>query len=221
MLVAGTSTAQNANAPASMNVLVEQVLSLFPKVDGDVLEVAGDVVTLSAGRREGVVPGIELSVYREGRELRHPRTGAMLGRTEQAVGRVVIEQVQEAYSTGRLTTPGADVRAGDRARVSAGKIKLTLVPFVEGVKDGLASAAVQELAEGLNRTGRFQIAAGDAVAVALLQEGLSRQEILEGKGLANVARRFNLDNVLFVHLKMVQRKPYMDLRLVVLPGATT
>ena len=172
-----------------MNVLVEQVLSLFPKVDGDVLEVAGNVVTLSAGRRDGVVPGIELSVYREGRELRHPRTGAMLGRTEQGVGRVVVEQVQEAYSTGRLTQ-GDDVRAGDRARVSAGKIKLTLVPFVEGVKDGLAAAAVQELAEGLNRTGRFQIAAGDAVALALLQEGLSRQEILEGKGLANVARRF-------------------------------
>ncbi|PYM22675.1 MAG: hypothetical protein DMD78_14030 [Candidatus Rokuibacteriota bacterium] len=218
MLVARPSTAQNA--PASMNVLVEQVLSLFPKVDGDVLEVAGNVVTLSAGRRDGVVPGIELSVYREGRELRHPRTGAMLGRTEQGVGRVVVEQVQEAYSTGRLTQ-GDDVRAGDRARVSAGKIKLTLVPFVEGVKDGLAAAAVQELAEGLNRTGRFQIAAGDAVALALLQEGLSRQEILEGKGLANVARRFNVDNALFVHLKMVQRKPYMDVRLMVLPSATS
>src|SRR2546421_6087613 len=128
ILVAGSSTAQNA--PASMNVLVEQVLSLFPKVDSDVLEVAGDVVTLSAGRRDGVVPGIELSVYREGRELRHPRTGAMLGRTEQGVGRVVVEQVQEAYSTRRLTQ-GDDVRPGDRARVSAGKIKLTLVPFVE------------------------------------------------------------------------------------------
>src|SRR2546421_3006758 len=101
ILVAGSSTAQNA--PASMNVLVEQVLSLFPKVDSDVLEVAGDVVTLSAGRRDGVVPGIRLSGYRGGREVPHPRAGAMLCRTGQGVGRVVVGHVQGGYATRRLT----------------------------------------------------------------------------------------------------------------------
>ena len=214
---AGAVTAQTG--PTSLAVLVEQVLGLFPKVDGDVVEVTDGTVTLSVGRKEGLVAGIELSVYREGRELRHPRTGALLGRTEQSVGRLRVEQVFEAYSTGRVTQ-GTDVRAGDRARVSAGKIALTVVPLVEGVKDGLAEAAVQELVDGLTRTGRFAVATGDPLAVALLQQGLQRQEILEGKGLAQVAERYKVEHALVVHVKSVQKKPFMDVRLFAFPGTS-
>ncbi len=217
-LAAVTATAQTT--PSSLAVVVDQVLSLFPKVDGDVLEAANGAVTLSLGRKDGVVAGIELSVYREGRELRHPRTGALLGRTEQAVGRVLVEQVLEGYSTGKITQ-GTDVKAGDRARVSAGKIPITVVPLVEGVKDGLAEAAVQELVDGLTRTGRFQIAMGDSLAVSLLQEGLQRQEILEGKGLAKLAERYKIENALVVHVKAVQKKPFLDVRLFALPGPST
>ena len=217
-LAAVTATAQTA--PSSLGVLVDQVLGLFPKVDGDVLEVTGQAVTLSLGRKDNLVAGIELSVYREGRELRHPRTGALLGRTEQAVGRVLVEQVFEGYSAARVTQ-GSEVRPGDRARVSAGKIRLTVVPLVEGVKDGLAEAAVQELVDGLTRTGRFQVAMGDPLAVALLQEGLQRQEILEGKGLAKLAGRYKVENALIVHVKPVQKKPFMDVRLFAFPGPST
>ena len=217
-LAAVTATAQTT--PSSLAVVVDQVLSLFPKVDGDVLEAANGAVTLSLGRKDGVVAGIELSVYREGRELRHPRTGALLGRTEQAVGRVLVEQVLEGYSTGKITQ-GTDVKAGDRARVSAGKIPITVVPLVEGVKDGLAEAAVQELVDGLTRTGRFQIAMGDSLAVSLLQEGLQREEILDGKGLAKVAERYKIENALIVHVKSVQKKPFLEARLFSLPGPST
>jgi len=218
VLAAVGATAQTG--PSSIGVLVEQVLGLFPKVDGDVVEVSGQAVTLSLGRKDGLVAGIELSVYREGRELRHPRTQAVLGRTEQSIGRVLVEQVQENYSTARVTQ-GTDVRPGDRARVSAGKIQLTVVPLVEGVKDGLAEAAVQELVDGLNRTGRFQVAMGDPLAVALLQQGLQRHEILEGKGLAKLAERYKVENALVVHVKPVQKKPFLDVRLFAFPGPST
>lgn len=221
LLLALATVAATAQTPAtSLGVVVEQVLGLFPKVDGDVVEVDGSAVTLSLGRKDGLVAGIELSVYREGRELRHPRTGALLGRTEQAVGRLRVEQVFESYATARVTQ-GADVRAGDRARVSAGKISLTVVPLVEGVKDGLAETAVQELVEGLTRTGRFQVSMGDPLAVALLQQGLQRQEILEGKGLTKIAERYKVENALIVHVKAVQKKPFMDVRLFALPGPST
>src|SRR5439155_20757714 len=178
-LAALTLTAAAQTSPSSIGVLVEQVLALFPKVDGDVLEVKDQTVTLSLGKKDGLAPGVELSVYREGRELRHPRTGALLGKTEESVGRVRVEQVFEAYATGRVTQ-ATDIKPGDRVRVSAGKVTLTVVPMVEGVKDALAEAAVQALVEDLNRTGRFQIAMGDAMAAALVQEGLSRPDILGG-----------------------------------------
>jgi hypothetical protein len=220
LLVFAVLAATAQTTPSSIGVLVDQVLGLFPKVDGDVVEVANGVVMLSIGRKDGLVAGIDLSVYREGRELRHPRTGAALGRTEETVGRLRVSQVFEAYATGQVTQ-GTDVRAGDRARVSAGKIHLSVVPLVEGVKDGLAEAAIQDLVEGLTRTGRFQVAMGDQMAVTLLQGGLRRQDILEGKGLGQAAERYKVENALVVHVKQVQTKPFMDVRLFTFPGTAT
>ena len=221
VLAGSFALSADAQTPAptasSITVLVEQVKDRFPKVDGDVIEVQDKTVTLSLGKKDGLTAGIELSVYREGRELRHPRTGALLGKTEHTVGRVLVEQVFEAYSTARVTQ-GGEVQPGDRARVSAGRIALTVIPLVEGVKDALAEAAVQALVEGLTHTGRFVVAAGDGIAVNLLQEGLSREQILSGQGLAKAAARAKLENALVVYVKQVQKKPYMEARLFSFPG---
>jgi hypothetical protein len=215
VLAAGGASAQPASL--TLGVLVNQILALFPKVDGEVLEVQGTTLTLSLGQRDGLVAGVELTAYREGRELRHPKTGELLGRTEQVLGRVAVREVQEAYSTGAVVE-GADIRAGDKVRVSAGKIKLTLLPVVEGVKGDLAEAATYELIEALNRTGRFQIALGDAVTVWLAQQGIKRQEVLEGKALTQVAPRFKVETLLVVAYSRAQGKPYMDVRLFTFPG---
>jgi hypothetical protein len=219
LLLFGATPASAQTAPPTLGVLVEQVVALFPKVDGEIIEVQGSTVTLALGRRDGLVAGVELALYREGRELRHPKTGEVLGRTEQPVGRVSVQQVFEAYSTGRVSQ-GGDVRPGDRARVSAGKVKLTLLPMVEsGVKEGLAEAASYELIESLNRTGRFQVAMGDAISVWLGQQGVKRRDVVDGKGLAPIGERFKLENLLVVAFTRVDKKPYMDVRLYTFPGA--
>src|SRR4029453_14021616 len=124
----GTSGAQTA-AP-TLGVLVDQVQALFPRVDGEVIEVQNGVVTLSLGSRDGLVAGVELALYRQGRELKHPKTGEVLGRTEQQMGRLSVQQVFEAYSTG-TASKGSEVQAGDRARSAPGKVKLSLVPLVD------------------------------------------------------------------------------------------
>ena len=103
LATAASSTAQTQTpsrpvaAPPSLSVLTDQIVSLFPKIDGDVIEAQGTAVTLGLGKKDGVVAGIDLEIYREGRELRHPKTGASLGRTEQPVGRMQVQQVYEAY----------------------------------------------------------------------------------------------------------------------------
>ena len=123
LIAAGGSGALGAQTepPPSIGVLVDQVLALFPKVDGEVLEVQDGTVTLALGSRDGLVPNVELALYRQGRELRHPKTGEILGRTEQALGRLMVGEVFEAYSTGKASQ-GSEVQPGDRARISAGKI---------------------------------------------------------------------------------------------------
>ena len=215
----GTSGAQTA--ASSLGVLVDQVQALFPKVDGEVIEVQNGTVTLGLGNKDGLVVGLELALYRQGRELKHPKTGEVLGRTEQPVGRLTVQQVFEAYSTG-TASQGSEVKPGDRARISAGKIKVSVVPLVEpGVREALADAAIHELIDGLNRTGRFQIGLGDAIGVWVNQQGAKRDDVLAGKGLDAVAERFKVDNILIVAFSRVQAKPYMDVRLFSFPGAST
>src|SRR5437762_751095 len=137
LVLAAVALAPVALAPAqtaapTLGVLVSQVVALFPRVDGDVLEVQGETVTLSIGKRDGLVPGVELSLYREGRGLRHPRTGEVLG-----------------------------------------------------------------------------------------QQGVKRQDVLDGNGLAPVGERFKIENLLVVSYTRVEKKPYMDVRLFTFPGGST
>jgi len=216
LLCAAAPAWAQPQAPTPITTLVGQVVALFPKVDGDILKVDGGLVTLSVGRRDGVVQGVELSVYREGEALKHPKTGEVLGRTEKVVGQVVVTEVAEAYSTAKVSQ-GSGMQAGDKARVSAGKVKLTILPLSTGVRDTLIEAAIQELVDGLTRSGRFSIGMGDALAVTLTQQGIKPEEALEGKGLAKVAERYKVENILAVHFKRVETKPYMDVRLYELP----
>src|ERR1043165_5533917 len=112
-----TQTPSTAPAPAgpslSITSLVDQTLALFPQLDGEVVEAQGNAVTVSIGRKSGAQPGLTLDVVREGREIRHPKTGAVLGRTEESIGRAVLTQVFDGYS---LATPdrGASIKPGDR-----------------------------------------------------------------------------------------------------------
>jgi hypothetical protein len=65
---AAQSPAPQAPPPPSLiSALAEQIVRLFPQLDGDVIEVQGDTVTLSLGKRDGLAAGIELELYRQGR----------------------------------------------------------------------------------------------------------------------------------------------------------
>lgn len=216
-LLAGAASAQTAGL--SIDVLVDQIVSVFPKVQGDVIEVQGRRVTLALGRRDGIQPGLELAVYREGRELRHPRTGEVLGRTEEPLGQATVTEVLEAYS---IATAGgtAPIRSGDRVRLSSGKIRVTLFSVETGVRRSQVEAVLQALIDRMSRTGRFQVGLGDAINVWLAREGVSPAAFLEGKGLVAAAERFKLEHLLAISFKQVQKKPFMEVRLVALPAAT-
>ena len=54
---------------ASLTVLVDQLIELFPRVNGEIVDVKGDSVTLDVGLKNGVHPGLELEVFREGAEI--------------------------------------------------------------------------------------------------------------------------------------------------------
>src|SRR5437899_7204935 len=115
--------------PVSIGALVDQTVALFPRVDAEVVEVRGRTVTLSVGRDSGIQTGVVLDVVREGREIRHPRTGQVLGNAEQSLGRAVITQVSDRFSIANYD--GEPAQPGDRVR-TAGKAKLTLLTLKIG-----------------------------------------------------------------------------------------
>ena len=215
----GQSPGQQPPAPvsaASLTVLVDQLVDLFPKVDGEIVDVKADSVTLDVGRKHGVQPGLDLEVFREGKEIIHPKTGKVLGREEKVLGRLRVTEVQEAFATAAVVQ-GADIKPADRFRSSAGKVNLVLLPLLGGVRETLVEAATQELVERLAQTGRFRVTMGDAINVYLGEQGLKADDFLAGRGVKQAAERFKIEHILAIHFKRVQSKPFMDVRFFSLP----
>jgi hypothetical protein len=228
-LLAGGATAQQRTEPpqpgppvvaAPLTALVDNLVDLFPKATGQVVEVGTTALTLDIGRKDGIRPGLEIELYREGRVITHPKTGAVLGKAEDALGLVRVTEVQEAFCLTTLPAKG-DVKGGDRARISGEKIRLVLLPLLGGVREGLIEAATQELVERLGATGRFRVAMGDAINVFLAEQHIKAEEFLQGKGVKEAAQRFQAENLLVVYFKRVQNKPYMEVRFFSQPQPDT
>ena len=216
-LVTGTASAQNnappgPDAPLSFKVLVDQISALYPVIKTDVVEVTGDRVILATGRAEGVQTGVVLSTFREGRELYHPKTKKLLGRTEEPLGRIVIKEVFENYSVA-APVDGKPPAPGDQARVSAGKIVLTIAPLSTGVTSRVVDSATQEFVQELDRTGRFRVVIGDQVALYLAQEKIPAGEFMTGRGVEEAQQRTKAANLLALHFTAQQGKPWVDVRL--------
>jgi hypothetical protein len=201
-----------SETPLSFKVLVDQVASHFPVIKTDVVEVTDARVILAAGRAEAMQPGVELATFREGRELYHPTTKKLLGKTEEPLGRIVVTEVFENYSVA-TQAGGKPPKAGDQARVSAGKILLTVVPLSSGVSTRVVDAATQEMTQELDRTGRFRIVVGDQVAAYVGQEKVAPADFMEGRGVRVAQERFKIAHMLALHFSTVQAKPWMDVRL--------
>jgi hypothetical protein len=199
--------------PVSLSALIDQTLAAFPRVEADVVDIQGTTLTLSVGARSGAQTGLALQVFREGKEIRHPRSGQLLGRTEQSLGRAVVVSVFDGYSLARHEG-GEQPRVGDRARTAAGKIKLMLIPLSgTAVRDNLAEAVSNEIYEGLTRTGRFQVVLGDPVVAWLLQQRITPEEFLRGNGVAAAFERFKPDNILALQFSRIEKRPYLEVRL--------
>ena len=199
-------------------VLADQLVDLFPKVEGDVLEVQGDTVTLGAGRKDGIRVGLELGLFREGREIKHPKTGQILGKTEENLGAVTVTQVQEQFSQGTIPV-GSDVKVGDRFRLSSGKIRLVLLPLTGGARDSLIEAATQDLVERLNASGRFTVSMGDPINLFLTERGIKQEDFLAGRGVKEAAQRYKFENLLVLQFKRVQNRPFMEARFFSMPSS--
>jgi curli biogenesis system outer membrane secretion channel CsgG len=88
------------------------LLNAMPKIrwSARVVDVRDGIVYVNATSADGMRPGLELDVFEMQPPLIDPATGQSLGAPERIVGRVVMENVFEKFSTARAVSGGAIAR---------------------------------------------------------------------------------------------------------------
>ena len=138
----GPAHAQENDYRKALGLISEKLHRRFPNLRGAVVAVKGRDLYLSLGEKDEVVKGVKLNVYREGAPFRHPATGVVLGKLEEEIGEVEVVEVREKFSIARLVrlAPGGQFspRVKDTVRMSASKIRLAILPFVNQTKEAIS-----------------------------------------------------------------------------------
>ena len=86
---------------------------------GAVIKASGSIAYINRGANSNIHPGERLTIYSCGEELIDPQTGVSLGSMEQRVGTLIITDVKDKFSIGRLQMEAASipVKRGDIVRL--------------------------------------------------------------------------------------------------------
>ncbi len=85
-----------------INRLAQKISLDLPLVEGYVINVRGDKLTLDVGANKGLKKGMKCIVYREGKDIVHPITKKVLGKETEEIGQIKLVQVMPQYSVGQV-----------------------------------------------------------------------------------------------------------------------
>ncbi len=187
----------------SIDELAGAVAAYFPKAQGEVKAVDNSKLTITLDRKDGLTPGMELGLWREGREILHPVTGAVIGRQEEHLGTIEVISVGDASSVAIVRKSLKEPRQGDTVRITPRKIKLGIIPLRPDRPD-----IVQELSERLVDYGRFTIP--DQVKTA---EYLKDRKQLDTGLVKDMGRQFSLDAVIALGIYPMEGKYLITARI--------
>ena len=214
----GAIHAQENDYRKALGLISDKLHQRFPNLRGAIVAVKGADLYLSLGEKDEVVKGVKLSVYREGEPFRHPTTGVVLGRLEEEIGEVEIVEVREKFSIARLVRLRPDTqlspRVKDTVRMSASKIRLALLPFVNQTKEAISMETLtRELGRQLLRSGRFDVYDVDRLQVWLLETGIASDEILQKENPIRLRNQVRSDMALENELREIKGKKILSSRL--------
>ena len=203
---------------AAASDVASQLAQHFPHLQGEVVDVQGEQLYLNLGARDQVLEGMRLNAFREGKELTSPTTGEVLGRLEEDLGTVTVTQVAETYAVAmpENAADGGRVHAGDKVRITAGRLSLVLIPVSEQTGRALSMTALSNAVQrGLNATGRFNVVPRARLALWLLERGLSPGDVLVPKVMAEAASTLGVTYLAQPVLRDVGDTTVVELRLLV------
>jgi hypothetical protein len=198
-LTAASAFAEKALGPeefSSIDELAYAISAYFPKVQGEVTAVQGDRLTLSLGEKNGILPGMVLTLWRDGNDILHPVTKAVIGRSEEEIGSLEVVSVKETTSSAVMKKQVQAPKAGDRARITPRKIAIGILPL-----HGDRPDIIQGVADRLGELGRFTVLGTDKVT-AFLKDRKQRDAAL----IKEMGSTFKLDNVVTVGIYPTEGK---------------
>ncbi|MGA1846675.1 hypothetical protein [Deferribacter abyssi] len=98
---------------ARFEKLVGEIDDLLAPVKGYVVAVEGDTVYTDISNKYHVVKGKKLKIYREGSKIIHPITGEVLGVKRAYIASIVLTDVFEKYSVGKIVDSKNSIKNGD------------------------------------------------------------------------------------------------------------
>lgn len=110
----GSSDAQSVKN--AVENLARKITEDLPLIQGFIIKIDGDDLILDAGRNGGLKKGMKCHVYREGKEIKHPITGEILGKETKILGEILVSEVFDKYSVSRILNKelGTAISLGDK-----------------------------------------------------------------------------------------------------------
>jgi FG-GAP-like repeat len=195
----------------SVDELAGAIAAYFPKVQGVVTSIQNAKLTLTLSTKDGLTPGMELTLWRDGKEILHPVTGAVIGHMEDEVGSVEVVAVNDTSSTAVVKKKTREPKPGDKARITPKKINLAIVPLRSERLE-----VAQGLSERLNEYGRFTVLDREKVS-GFLKDRKERDSSL----VREMGRQFNLDAVVALSVFQAEGKLLVMARIFYAADAST
>ncbi len=127
-VVKGTNTVTELETQSPNEVLLvsnavnnacEKIVDLIRSADpvtGLVVDTTRDEVYIDLGLDDGVEVGDKYLVYREGKVIRHPRTGEILTVEQEDVGLLRVQEAGSNYAVCEILKHWGDIKKGDMVR---------------------------------------------------------------------------------------------------------
>jgi TolB-like protein len=109
--VTGTDVEDFEKAVEALAVMIYNEL---PIVEGFVVSREGDSYYIDVGSLKGIRKGSKCVAFRDGKEIKHPTTGEVLGKQVTKLGELVVVQVQQKVAQVRVVDKEQEIQIGDK-----------------------------------------------------------------------------------------------------------
>ena len=203
-----------AQSDATLDRIVSQVESLYPPLEGYVIAVESNRLTVDLKRGMAVKKGDRLKLIRYGRELFHPVTKKKVGRKEIDLGEVEILEVRKDFSYARSLNPTALPKEGDGVRSPFQKLTLLVAPpNIKARKNIDADRLRLNLEKKLNQHPRFEVPAFD-FGLWIADEKLNETSALKVKNLRRLKRAVDADLILIPKVRTIKGRMALSYKLI-------